>query len=606
MSVKCASSILFSSILLLIVPEWLFLATKVSFLDAESVLRGVLCLPNTLFLLFTQSLILVLLFSVFFGNEAGRAISRLVAVSVVFAAFLVISDNMTYNFFGVGILSLRGVFRICYMLSAVVVFCLIYIKLKKLRPSRTFVAVAWSVYMFSAAISYLDFFYLPRSFEDPGGQKNPNGHLPNIILFASDGVEANHLSLYGYKRNTTPNLDRLAEKSIIFENAFTNAGRTTPSTTSMLTGKNPLTIGVFSPYNLLIGKNSFEHLPGILKQYGYTNFQESIKFWADSIEINMRNSFDVANGKKIGQIKLPRFVIPEFHATESRFFDYMLSKIWDRMAHIFFLETAVVSHSKVVFGKKSGNANIWSISDDERMDRAVRFMETTKSPFFMHIHLVSNTHCQPNGIKACSFSPKTKTYSGVPSPGEDDFYDDAILSSDIIFGRLIEWLELNHKLNDTVIVYSSDHGRRWSIDQKVPLVFYLPNSAKSVRIKENASLLDIGPTLLDYLDIEIPNFMEGRSLIANSSPQPIFSVDGTVPLERVHLIECQNLYSVVFKNLAVKHGQFKDHTQPCVGPSLSKKDVRQQVVNYVLPRTKMLGMKEESLMQQIWSGGKKH
>ena len=48
----------------------------------------------------------------------------------------------------------------------------------------------------------------------------------NVIYFFIDTVRADHLSVYGYNRNTTPNLDRLAERSMVFENGFSPAART--------------------------------------------------------------------------------------------------------------------------------------------------------------------------------------------------------------------------------------------------------------------------------------------------------------------------------------------------------------------------------------------
>jgi Sulfatase len=48
----------------------------------------------------------------------------------------------------------------------------------------------------------------------------PSGEPPNIVLITMDTVRADHLSIYGYRRDTTPNLARLAEKGVLFENAI--------------------------------------------------------------------------------------------------------------------------------------------------------------------------------------------------------------------------------------------------------------------------------------------------------------------------------------------------------------------------------------------------
>jgi len=62
---------------------------------------------------------------------------------------------------------------------------------------------------------------------------------PNVILIVMDTVRADHLSCYGYSRETTPCIDKIAEKGIIFENAFSAGIWSPPSHASIFTGKYP-------------------------------------------------------------------------------------------------------------------------------------------------------------------------------------------------------------------------------------------------------------------------------------------------------------------------------------------------------------------------------
>jgi arylsulfatase A-like enzyme len=59
---------------------------------------------------------------------------------------------------------------------------------------------------------------------------------PSVILVSLDTLRADHLGLYGYARDTSPGLDRLAAESLVFEHAFTTAAWTLPAHMSMLTG----------------------------------------------------------------------------------------------------------------------------------------------------------------------------------------------------------------------------------------------------------------------------------------------------------------------------------------------------------------------------------
>ena len=84
---------------------------------------------------------------------------------------------------------------------------------------------------------------------------------PNIIIILFDALSARHLSLYGYPRRTSPNLDRFAQRATVYHQHHSAANFTTPSTASLFTGTNPYTHRVFAingmvptglrPYNML-------------------------------------------------------------------------------------------------------------------------------------------------------------------------------------------------------------------------------------------------------------------------------------------------------------------------------------------------------------------
>ena len=61
----------------------------------------------------------------------------------------------------------------------------------------------------------------------------------NIILICIDCARADHLSIYGYDRKTTPYIDKLSKESVVYENAISPAGWTLPSHASMFTGTYP-------------------------------------------------------------------------------------------------------------------------------------------------------------------------------------------------------------------------------------------------------------------------------------------------------------------------------------------------------------------------------
>ncbi len=75
------------------------------------------------------------------------------------------------------------------------------------------------------------------------GRPSPPDHSPNILFIVLDTVRADRLSLYGYERPTTPNLERLSKRGIRFENARATAPWTLASHASMFTGHWPHDVG---------------------------------------------------------------------------------------------------------------------------------------------------------------------------------------------------------------------------------------------------------------------------------------------------------------------------------------------------------------------------
>src|SRR3989344_4556999 len=68
----------------------------------------------------------------------------------------------------------------------------------------------------------------------------------NVIMISIDTLRADHLGLYGYSRDTSPNLDKFAQESLVFEQAIAQAPFTLPSWTSIFTSEYPSTHGLMS------------------------------------------------------------------------------------------------------------------------------------------------------------------------------------------------------------------------------------------------------------------------------------------------------------------------------------------------------------------------
>jgi hypothetical protein len=130
-------------------------------------------------------------------------------------------------------------------------------------------------------------------------------------------------------------------------------------------------------------------------------------------------------------------------------------------------------------------------------------------------------------------------------------------------------------------VYSSDHATRWAFNSTVPLVFIFPHGKNKGRIDAPAQLMDVAPTLLDYMGIDIPPWMEGRSLLADdlSFYRPIFvgyralyrdasakHADIGPPLydlEKDGMVVCNSWYVLTLADHKVVKGKVADFRGTC-------------------------------------------
>ena len=175
------------------------------------------------------------------------------------------------------------------------------------------------------------------------GVSGMRSEKPNIILIVLDAVRFDHLSCYGYEKHTTPNIDRLADHGVLFENAFSTSSWTPTSCASIFTGRYPSNNGVLAP-NFYLSKDNIM-ITQILHSHGYRTLGAGIpahlnrsrgydrgwdKFWESYkdnlfrtlpsfLEYNLRNLID-GGWKNLNSPK-------EYYDTiEFNFFSFYINK----------------------------------------------------------------------------------------------------------------------------------------------------------------------------------------------------------------------------------------------------------------------------------------
>ena len=315
---------------------------------------------------------------------------------------------------------------------------------------------------------------------------------PNILMLILDGIRADSLSCYGYSKNTTPNIDRIANKSVVYENAFSAGGWTLPAMASIFTGAYPSKHGVHNENRHLSSKNLT--LAQSLHEYGYCSAKFSdVHYMGNSSGMSRGFDFD---------------------------FDYKrtkLQKIWKRTKNVIF------NHNDKGGFERTEDFKKWVKSGLE-------------SPFFAYIHYEEShyphrtpspykNHFLPNGINYKQASKldlgPTEHYAGLSDLKEKEFeirrslYDQSLLYVDNLVGDLYSFMEKEGLLEDTIIIITSDHGENFGENGhlahwyvlydtiiKVPLIIHNPSIFGTGRISSLVQTLDIYSTFGEILEFD--------------------------------------------------------------------------------------------------------
>ncbi len=572
--------------------EWLFIITKPSFLDltsfgekvliflsAASILAAVCLLIFLLYFLanlFTLPKKLQLFFQYFFA---------IIPTLILTAMVLILVDNFTYTVFKFGIVTTSGAFRAIYALGFIVVGVFLYKKVLQFTNSvneKFFETskIANELVLGILAIFLAIWVYIPinqnsqtnTSLSTDTTQSNVE-KLPNIILITADSLNAEKMSMYGYTKDTTPFLKELAKSSLVAENAFSNAQGTIGSTTSILTGKYPADIRILHSTDILQGNDTFQHLPAILRSNGYYTAQLSYSYYADAYRVNFQNAFDYANGTSIEANPFFAGIAAVLPSNYYYFMHEFTVRLSDRLGHIFFIRDMTNPYKRVTEGTEKFN-------DQQKLDYAISLLKATEQPLFVHIHWM--------GTHGPKYAPAQQVFSASMDPTtqvkyDDNFYSDTILEFDTAVSNFYQTLATDGSLDNTIIVIASDHSQKWSVS-RLPLIIHFPESANVKEITTNVQNLDIAPTLLDYLNIDQPEWMPGQSLLTDLDPmRPIFiaaipsskkdPVTGKVTFPeskapfyqfgKVTVVICDTWYRLNLTDLKMDKGTVKNYVGSC-------------------------------------------
>ncbi|MDR3573412.1 MAG: sulfatase-like hydrolase/transferase [Anaerolineaceae bacterium] len=566
--------------------EWLFYVTKPSFMDLMPFGQklGVFLLSGLVAALAGLPLLIVL-FAVSLLPFLKRQwklflwLGGLLPASFLAVTILLLVDNFTYTLFKFGILNSQGIWRGVYgfLFALVWLACLRWAirTINQQSPQKGLTGSLKSQVYVGAALLVLSIVIgisSPKTSESssvlPAGEA-ANKH-PNILLIGSDGVDADHMSLYNDALNNTPFLKSFSQSTLMAENNFPNVNETSGSLVSIFTGKLSTVTRTLFPPDILKGADAFQHFPGILKSQGYYNAEISVDYYADANNLNLQDSFVVVNGRSttLGSLyTLSRQFIPEDPAY---FLSTVAKAISDRVLQIYYIRTVFNPYDEV-------RMPLIDMNDQDRVDQLMTLFRTIHQPLFVHVHMMG-TH--------------------IPS---FDNYDQDIAAYDGYMKEVINDLTQMGQLDNTVIIVYTDHGLMNVTNMRIPLMIRFPNGQYAGKITNNTQNLDIAPTILDYLGIQPPSWMTGQSLLRGQPPatQPIFSAEPSYRSGNSHnelqldmskvkppfyqfgsfgMVICQKWYAVDANQLTWMEGTVEQYPTPCADSSMPTDSQAKQIL----------------------------
>ncbi len=569
--------------------EWLFFATKpssLSLLSSFDKVKVLFLTAGTVALIFIVFLLVLSLPALLVTNSNWRArlrtVGYIVPVLLLSITALIMLDNFTYTVFKFGIVSTKGFWRGVYALGFVLFFWYMLRSTKQASwaHQRFFSYLVLSLLTVSL-IGILTTRIASGPYLSVRSLNSSSVRDPNIIILGSDGLSASYLTAYGSTLKTTPFLSKLVQISLVAENAFPNAGGTTASTTSTLTGKESLLDKVYRYPDILSGKDSFEHLPGLLRQRGYKTVEIGTPHYVDARRLNLLEGFDIVNNQSLTQPALEALITLLGNSPSTYFIQTISERASERLFHIFFIRQMRNPIVEV-------NDPATRVSDEQRVDQIIDLLDHADRPVFIFAHLM-DTHGPDFSFQEQIFS----SGSSADTPWDESRYKDAIFSFDGHVKKIYEHLVATGQQDHTVVVVYTDHGFQYATHERIPIIIHFPENANAGTRQNNVQIIDIPATLLDYLGLPIPEWMDGRSFLRGETPanREIITLTAGSPTEiappfyqinALQVIICQKWYMLNVRKNTFDSGTITGHTAKCNENLLSSGElVRQRILEYL-------------------------
>ena len=433
--------------------------------------------------------------------------------------------------------------------------------------------------------------------------RNQDGESPNIIIIVIDTMSAENLSLYGYPRNTSPNLERFAERAIIYHAHQSGGNFTVPGTASLLTGMYPWTHRAINHAGLvardLIGRNIFSILPN---SYWKLSFSQNI--WATHLlqqferDVNdllpptlfteTRHVFGDHFKKDLNAayLSLDEFMFWRDDPSPSLVFG-----IPHRALLVYKDTHADLEHPDYPLGIPSTGLLPITFRLDKLYDGVMSTLSDldrkADSPYLAYIHLWGvhepyKPHELFHGRFKDTWQPPPKPRHRIGGKQSEatllrrrQRYDEYIASVDFQLGRLFDFLKSTGILDKSYVILTADHGESCERGTQghttpllfqplvhIPLVISMPGQRERMDVYSPTNSVDILPTLASITNQGVPKWCEGQPLPGiDGLPETVSRSSFTVEAKGSSAFRPMNRFTMAMRQDHYKLIHYKNWTE---------------------------------------------
>ena len=445
---------------------------------------------------------------------------------------------------------------------------------------------------------FLTVFLISACSSNNAQKKDDKKKKPNILFIAVDDLRP-ELNFYGANHIKSPNLDQLANESLVFNKAYCNIPVCGASRASLLTGMRP-TRNRFITAHTSKDKQvpNAKSLPFLLKENGYTTIsngkiyhynKDDVTAWDEMWQPDKLWSYALPESQEIRKNTkrgLP-FEVAEVHDSVYRDGKLALKVIQDlkklkQSNQPFFLTMGLMKpHLPFTAPKK-----YWDLYDRNQIELPESYIQPKTTP-----------------KQAFHRYGELRNYENIPKKGHlpDDLakelihgYYACVSYIDAQIGLVLDELKRLELEDDTIVILWGDHG--WNLgDHKLcckhvtfetalrtPLIIKVPGKTKGTKTEAITEYIDIYPSLAELVGLEVPKTVEGKSFVPilnGEKPQKDWAVSKFK--DAVTLIKGDLFYTEWTKDDGIAYARmlFDHKTDPLELDNLAEKPENKELVN---------------------------